>query len=71
MRLNKRVRKSPLHLKISNEFQNHYVVPELEKRKMALAEIRNFKQPVRLNEIRAHSAQKKELLKVKLQEYYK
>ena len=66
-----RVRKSPLHLRIWNEFTEHYVIPELERRKMALAEIRNFKQPIRFKEIRAHSAQKKELLKSKLQEYFK
>lgn len=58
----KRVRKSPLHLRISNEFTDHYIIPELERRKIALAEIRNFKQPIRLTEIRAHSAEKRELL---------
>ena len=62
--------KSPLHSRIFNEFHENYIMPELEKRKMALAQIRNFKQPIRLTEIRAHSAQKKELLKVKLQEFF-
>lgn len=67
----KRVRKSPLHSKLINDFEMHYTMPELQKRKQTLAEIRNFRRPVRLSEIRDHSAKKKELLQSKLQEYFK
>jgi len=67
----KRVRKSPLHVKIISEFEEQYVMPELEKRKETLANIRSFKTPIRINEIREHSQRKKALLTEKLKEYEK
>lgn len=67
----KRVRKSPLHSKIESEFENSYVIPELQKRKQVLSQIRNFHQPIRLDKIMQHSEEKKELLKEKLKEFFK
>lgn len=66
----KRVRKSPLHAKIEHSFEESYVMPELEKRKQVLSQIRNFHQPIRLTNIKEHSEQKKILLQEKLKEYF-
>lgn len=67
----KRVRRSPLHSKIESDFEEHHLIPGLEKRKQVLAQIRNFHQPIRLTNIKVHAQQKEELLKEKLQEYFK
>lgn len=67
----KRVRKSPMHSQIELEFKEKYIMPELEQRKQQLAQIRNFHQPIRLTNIKEHAEEKKELLKQKLQEYFK
>jgi hypothetical protein len=66
----KRVRRSPLHSRIENKFEESYVVPELERRKRVLSEIRNFHRPIRLTNIKQHSEQKKLLLEEKMKEYF-
>jgi hypothetical protein len=66
----KRVRRSPLHSRIENNFEESYVMPELEKRKKVLSEIRNFHRPIRLTNIKQHSEQKKLLLEEKMKEYF-
>jgi hypothetical protein len=67
----KRVRRSPMHSQIELEFKEKYEMPELEQRKQQLAQIRNFHQPIRLTNIKQHAEEKKELLKQKLQEFFK
>jgi hypothetical protein len=66
----KRVNRSPLHARIENKFEQSYVVPELEKRKKVLSEIRNFHRPIRLTNIKQHSEQKKLLLEEKMKEMF-
>jgi len=64
------VRKSPLHAKLAEKFEESYIIPELQKRKEALSKIRNLHQPIRLTNIREHSENKKRLLEEKLKEYF-
>lgn len=66
----KRVRRSPLHSKLVNKFKETHVIPELEKRKQVLSQIRNLHQPIRLTNIREHSENKKQLLKEKMKEFF-
>lgn len=56
---------------INSDFEENFVMPELERRKQMLANIRNFMTPIRIAEIRQHSQQKKDLLNTKLKEYVK
>lgn len=66
----KMVRKSPLHSKIQNSFEENHIIPELQKRKQTLSQIRNLHQPIRLSNIREHSDCKKKLLQEKMKEFF-
>lgn len=64
------VQRSPLHKKITQNFHQKHVIPELQKRKEILSQIRNFHKPIRLENIKEHSENKKVLFKEKLKEYF-
>lgn len=53
----------PLYRKIEKNFEQHYVIPELEKRKKELASKRSFMKPIDGREILEHEEKYKEKLK--------
>lgn len=55
------MQKNPVYRKIEKDYEDNVIMPELEMRKQQLAKIRSFYQPIRVDQIQKHAAEKEKL----------
>ena len=61
-------KKTYLYQKLKEEYEKNFVIPELEKKKQKLENIRSFHQPINKDELDEHAKLCEENLKLKLRE---